>query len=180
MTYWQHKSCFAHLPYWLDGIEAVTSIQTFTLICNLDKKFVTGFCTIRASMHWFGQRDMAICPRCGATNEITHQHILQCPKPKFQSLWNAGILNYRANSWQPAHNMTSLKTSAKSCAAGSKNNYHCHSSQRWDKTRSISSGTTFPLTLFAFCSWRLMQSSCYQYHKDSRRSMATWSTNLIW
>jgi len=57
-------------------------------------KFVTGFCATGCQMAYNKQQTMADCPRCGYLQETT-SHILQCPQPEAQSLWDSAILQLR-------------------------------------------------------------------------------------
>ena len=57
-------------------------------------KFVTGFCATGSRMAYNKQWPTADCPQCGYPQETT-SHILQCPQPEAQSLWDSTILQLR-------------------------------------------------------------------------------------
>jgi len=92
-AYWTGKARFwginINLVDW-DTIEKVISGQTITM-CRWTTKFTTGFCTTDCRMVKIKLQQMADCPCCGYPNEDT-SHILQCPHPDRQLLWDTAIL----------------------------------------------------------------------------------------
>jgi len=91
--YWAGKARFwgldINLVDW-DTIEKVVAGQTITMRRWMTK-FTTGFCATGCCMRQTKLRQMADCPRCGHPNEDTN-HILQCPHPDAQLLWDMAIL----------------------------------------------------------------------------------------
>jgi len=96
--YWAGKTRFwgldINLVDW-DTIEKVVSSQTITMCC-WTTKFSTGFCATGCCMVQMKLRQTADCPCCGHRNEDT-SHILQCPHPDAQLLWDTAILQLRGH-----------------------------------------------------------------------------------
>ncbi len=96
--YWAGKARFRGLDINLvdwDTIEKVVSGQTITM-CHWTTKFTTGFCTTGCCMVLMRLRQTADCPRCSHPNKDT-SHILQCPHPDAQTLWDTAILQLRGH-----------------------------------------------------------------------------------